>query len=99
MLAFGFSQHQGLRDALKHCDRRRAATALFEPRVPRGADVGPHSDFLAPQARRAPTLQWKAESRRIKPRAAIFQKRTEWMAGGNWHGDRVVHYTRVMFQL
>src|SRR5580698_7600083 len=93
VLALDFRQHQGARDAVEHVGRRRAASSLFEPCVPRCTDVGALSHFFAPQSGRSPACQWKAERRRIEFRAAILQVGTE--AVGNGHTHPISYYTGI----
>src|SRR5580700_569895 len=93
VLALDFRQHQGARDAVEHVGRRRAASSLFEPCVPRCTDVGALSHFFAPQSGRSPACQWKAERRRIEFRAAVLQVGTE--AIGNGHTHPISYYTRT----
>ena len=54
MLALDIGQHQRAGDPVEHLGRRRAAAALFEPRVPGRADIGALRHLLAAQAGRAP---------------------------------------------
>lgn len=77
MLPLGFGQHQALGDAIEHRGRRRAAAALFEPRVPSGADIGALRHFLAPQSRRAAPADGKTEGGRVETRPAAAQVGTE----------------------
>jgi hypothetical protein len=76
MLALGVGQQERGGEAFQHLGRSRAASALFQPGVPGGADVGALGDLFAAQARRA-AAPGKAEAGRIQPRAAAAQESTQ----------------------
>src|SRR5437660_7692210 len=95
MLALDFGQHQGASNSVDHVSRGRAASPLFEPRVPGCADVGALSHFFAPQSRCSPASQWQAESRRIEFRATILQVGSELVIGRGRHARPIRKYTRI----
>src|SRR5256885_5257234 len=95
MLALDFRQHQGASDSVEHVGRGCAASPLFEPRVPRCAHVGALSHLFAPQSRRSPTCEWKAECRRIEFRAAILQVGSKQVFVRDRHARPISRYTRI----
>ena len=70
-------EHQRAGDAIEHVGRRRAATPLFEPRVPRRTDVGALRHLFSPQARCSSSRRRQAERSRIELRSSILQIRAQ----------------------
>ena len=71
MLALRVGQHHRAGNAIEYVGGRRTAAPLFQPGVPGGAHIGALRHLLAPQPRRSPPLQRKAEGRGIELGAAI----------------------------
>jgi len=73
MLSFDVRQHERTGDSIEHVGRGRATSALLQPRVPGGADVGSLRDFFTTQARRTPSTRGKTERGWIELGATVLE--------------------------